>query len=117
MGLREYGMIVRRQWWVLLGALSITLASTIFFFHIRTPTYSASATVILEKQDPLDRFLTDQTTVPSAVNVDVDVAFATSPAVLNVASGAMSGVRAVDLARHVAAIGDARSKTLRMTAT
>ncbi|MBW3547426.1 MAG: hypothetical protein KY452_04715 [Actinobacteria bacterium] len=116
MGIREYLAVLRRQRWVVIGAVAIVVASAAVFLLIQTPQYQATATVLLRPGDPSERFFTGNTPEPP-LNVEGEAAFATSFPVVAEAAESLPGVDPVEMLEHLSVTVDEESAIVRISAT
>lgn len=116
MGIRDYLAVLRRQRWVVIGAVVVVVASAAAFLFLRTPQYQATATVLLRPSDPSERFFSGNAPEPP-LNVEGEAAFATSFPVAAEAAESLPGVDPVEMLEHLSVIVDEESAIVRISAT
>ena len=116
MGIRDYLAVLRRQRWVVIGAVAVVVAAAGVFLLLRTPQYQAAATVLLRPGDPSERFYTGNGPEPP-LNVEGEAAFATSFPVAAEAAKSLPGVDPVEMLEHLSVTVDEESAIVRISAT
>ncbi len=93
MELRQYLSILKRQLWIVVGCFLVVTVSSVNFFVLRTPAYRASASVLIQSDDPGDRLSSNPNNLPK---VRIQASVMRSPAVAIQAAAALPGLDPVE---------------------
>jgi succinoglycan biosynthesis transport protein ExoP len=115
--LRQYLEILRRRKWFILGAVLICAIAAGVIAGVRTPTYQASARILLRPDDPGQELSpTERGYRDPNRYVEAQKDIIESEAVAQEAAGALSGISARDISRKVAVSEGTESDVLKISA-
>lgn len=93
MELRQYLSILKRQLWIVVSCFLVVTLSSLNFFVLRSPTYRASASVLIQSDDPGDKLSSNPNDLPK---VRIQASVMRSPAVAIQAAAALPGLDPVE---------------------